>query len=167
MSNYHFWNLNQNSPALSPCCRTSRVGFLGLITVVSFPGSSMCSGGGLMWRDAPATYEQPKTLYNRFIRWSRAGVFDRIFPTLASVSTSTDTTMIDATHLKAHRSAASLLKKGLFPAISDVPRRSELQTTLGLRWLWQAPDLARDGRAGRPIIAGPRPSYRPCDRRIS
>jgi transposase len=27
--------------------------------------------GGLMWRDAPAVYGPPKTLYNRFIRLSR------------------------------------------------------------------------------------------------
>ena len=27
--------------------------------------------------------------------------------------------MIDVTHLKAHRTAASLLKKGMFPAVSD------------------------------------------------
>ncbi len=37
-------------------------------------------------------------------------------------SAATDTVMIDATHLKAHRTAASLLKKGLFPAVSDEPR---------------------------------------------
>src|ERR1700735_2151693 len=30
--------------------------------------------------------------------------------------------MIDATHLKAHRTAASLLKKGLFPDILDAPK---------------------------------------------
>jgi transposase-like protein len=30
--------------------------------------------------------------------------------------------MIDATHLKAHRTAASLLKKGMFRAISDAPK---------------------------------------------
>ena len=30
--------------------------------------------------------------------------------------------MIDATHLKAHRTAASLLKKGMFPDVSDVPK---------------------------------------------
>ena len=30
--------------------------------------------------------------------------------------------MIDATHLKAHRTAASLLKKGLFPDVSNEPR---------------------------------------------
>ena len=75
-----------------------------------------------MWRDAPAVYGPPKTLYNRFIRWSRFGVFDRIFATLAGESAATDTVMIDATHLKTHRTAASLLKKGLFPAVSDAPR---------------------------------------------
>ena len=33
-----------------------------------------------------------------------------------------DQLMIDATHLKAHRTAASLLKKGMFPDVSDAPR---------------------------------------------
>jgi putative transposase len=75
--------------------------------------------GGLMWRDAPAVYGPSKTLYNRFIRWSRIGVFDRIFAVLAGESAATDTVMINATHLKVHRTAASLLKKGLFPAVSD------------------------------------------------
>jgi len=78
--------------------------------------------GGLMWRDAPTVYGPPKTLYNRFVRWSRIGVFDRIFAALATDSRATDTVMIDATHLKAHRTAASLSKKGLFPAASDAPR---------------------------------------------
>jgi hypothetical protein len=30
--------------------------------------------------------------------------------------------MMDATHLKAHRTAASLLKKGLFPDVPDAPK---------------------------------------------
>ncbi|QIE55663.1 transposase [Pikeienuella piscinae] len=77
---------------------------------------------GLMWRDAPSFYGPHKTLYNRFIRWSLAGVFDRIFTTLAAGSVATETVMIDATHLKAHRIAASLLKKGLFPGASDARR---------------------------------------------
>ena len=33
-----------------------------------------------------------------------------------------DRIMIDATHLKAHRTAASLLKGGLFPDVSGAPR---------------------------------------------
>nr|WP_157901245.1 transposase [Mesorhizobium sp. LCM 4576] len=34
---------------------------------------------GLRWKGAPAGYGPHKTLYNRFIRWNRLGVFDRIF----------------------------------------------------------------------------------------
>ena len=59
-----------------------------------------------MWRDAPACYGPHKTLYNRFVRWSKAGVFDRIFQALASESTASETLMIDSTHLKAHRTAS-------------------------------------------------------------
>lgn len=38
---------------------------------------------GLRWRDAPKDYGPHKTFYNRFVRWSRLGVFDRIFVALA------------------------------------------------------------------------------------
>jgi transposase len=77
---------------------------------------------GLQWRDAPVAYGPHKTLYNRFVRWSRMGVFDRIFAALAAEGGPPSRLMIDATHLKAHRTAASLLKKGLFPAASEGPR---------------------------------------------
>ena len=77
---------------------------------------------GLRWRDAPAAYGPHKTIYNRFIRWSRLGVFNRIFAGLAAQGGKPDQLMIDATHLKAHRTAASLLKKGLFPDVSAEPR---------------------------------------------
>ena len=77
---------------------------------------------GLRWRDAPKDYGPHKTIYNRFIRWSRLGVFDRIFAELAAKAGEPDRLMIDATHLKAHRTASSLLKKGLFPDVSGAPR---------------------------------------------
>ncbi len=73
---------------------------------------------GLQWRDAPAEYGPSKTLYNRFVRWSRMGVFDNIFAGLAADEGVPEQLQIDATHLKAHRTAASLLKKGMFPAVS-------------------------------------------------
>ena len=38
---------------------------------------------GLRWRDAPAVYGPHKTLYNRFVRRSRLGVFARAFGDLA------------------------------------------------------------------------------------
>ena len=77
---------------------------------------------GLRWRDAPKEYGPHKTIYNRFIRWSRLGVFNRIFAALSAEGGTPDQLMIDATHLKAHRTAASLLKKGLFPDISGEPK---------------------------------------------
>src|SRR5579883_807596 len=77
---------------------------------------------GLQWKDAPGFYGPSKTLYNRFIRSSRLGVFARIFASLAADGGTPERLMIGATHLKAHRTAVSLLKKGLFPAASDEPR---------------------------------------------
>lgn len=78
--------------------------------------------GGLRWRDAPPGYGPHKTLYNRFVRWSRMGVFDSIFAALAGEAGEPDRLIIDSTHLKAHRTAASLLKRGRFPACSGAPR---------------------------------------------
>ena len=119
MANHHFWLTDKqfarlrpllpNKPRGVPRVDDSRV-ISGIIHVIR---------SGLMWRDAPDIYGPHKTLYNRFVRWSQAGVFNRIFEELAAESQATGTIMIDATHLKAHRTAASLLKKGHFPAASD------------------------------------------------
>ena len=77
---------------------------------------------GLRWRDALRDYGPHKTIYNRFVRWSRLGVFNKIFAELARKAGKPGRLMIDTTHLKAHRTAASLLKKGLFPDVSGAPR---------------------------------------------
>ena len=50
------------------------------------------------------------------------GVFNKIFAALAHRGRHPERVMIDATHLKAHRTAASLLKKGLFPDVSGAPK---------------------------------------------
>lgn len=63
---------------------------------------------GLRWRGAPSAYGH-KTLYNRWKRWGERGVFLRMMEGLAEPKT----VMIDATYLKAHRTASSLrVKKG-------------------------------------------------------
>ena len=68
---------------------------------------------GLRWCDAPKEYGPAKTLYNRWKRWSDNGVFARIMVGLAAQSAEYKTIMIDATYLKAHRTASSLcVKKG-------------------------------------------------------
>jgi putative transposase len=77
---------------------------------------------GLRWRDAPGEYGPHKTLYNRFVRWSRAGIFERIFAELAAAPGPPERIMLDSTHLKAHRTAASLAKKGRRRAASVAPK---------------------------------------------
>ena len=63
--------------------------------------------------DAPAEYGPPKTLYNRGKRWIDMGVFARIIMGLAEQAPDNKTLSIDATYLKAHRTASSLrFKKG-------------------------------------------------------
>ncbi len=68
---------------------------------------------GLRWRYLPAAYGSPKTHYNRWVRWSCMGVFARTLLALGESDQDVSTVMIDATHLKTHRTASSLRgKKG-------------------------------------------------------
>jgi transposase len=66
---------------------------------------------GLRWCDAPKEYGPPKTLYNRWKRWGDKGIFARMMEGLASEAGVPKTVMIDATYLKAHRTATSLRSK--------------------------------------------------------
>ena len=52
---------------------------------------------GLRWRDTPRAYGPHKTIYNRFVRWSRLGVFNKIFAELAGKAGKPRRIMIDAT----------------------------------------------------------------------
>ena len=78
---------------------------------------------GLRWRDAPREYGPPKTLYNRWKRWSDKGVFARMMAGLAAEAAVPKTVMIEVSrrtpcvrvslrkYLKAHRTATSLRSK--------------------------------------------------------
>ena len=61
---------------------------------------------GCRWKDAPAIYGSPKTLYNRNVRWAAKGVWREVFETLAAAGGPPAAVLIDSTHVKAHRSAA-------------------------------------------------------------
>ena len=68
---------------------------------------------GLRWRDAPREYGLHKTLYKPWKRWSDKRGLARIMTGLAANSPDNKTISIDATYLKAHRTASSLgAKKG-------------------------------------------------------
>lgn len=61
---------------------------------------------GCRWSDCPPEYGPRTTVYNRFARWARRGVWENLFRHLAARGRSTETQMIDSTHIKAHRSAS-------------------------------------------------------------
>ena len=61
---------------------------------------------GARWRDCPPAYGPYTTIYNRFNRWSRQGLWFSIFEALTGHSGIYGLAAIDSTHIKAHRSAA-------------------------------------------------------------
>ena len=68
---------------------------------------------GLRWRDAPKEYGPRKTLYNRWKRWSEKGNFAQMLVGSAADHGKEKTVMIEATYLKAHRTASRrAVKKG-------------------------------------------------------
>ncbi len=68
---------------------------------------------GCRWRDAPAEYGPYTTLYNRYNRWFKRGIWQYLFREIAgSLADETDMAAIDSTHIKAHRCAGGG-KRGL------------------------------------------------------
>jgi transposase len=64
---------------------------------------------GSPWRDLPERYGPYTTVYNRFNRWAKAGVWVRVFETLAEESPDS-MQFIDSSIIRAHQQAAA--KKG-------------------------------------------------------
>lgn len=61
---------------------------------------------GLRWRAIPAEYGPRTTLFNRFDRWSRRGVWQELLAALSACAEPPETAMVDSTVVRAHRSAA-------------------------------------------------------------
>ena len=81
---------------------------------------------GARWRDCPAEYGPYTTVYNRFNRWSRQGIWHDMFKALTGHSGIYSSAAIDSTSVKAHRSAAGA-KGGLLPEHRPLKRRSDDQ----------------------------------------
>jgi transposase len=60
---------------------------------------------GSPWRDLPERYGPYTTVYNRFNRWARAGVWLRVFEALAAASPQS-MQLIDSSIIRAHQHAA-------------------------------------------------------------
>lgn len=74
----------------------------------------LCTGA--QWRDLPGRYGPWQTVYERFARWRREGIFDRVLDRLrlrldVEGRIDLDTWCIDGTSVRASRSAAGARKK--------------------------------------------------------
>ena len=94
---------------------------------------------GCRWRDAPEVYGPRKTLYNRFVRWARKGVWLDVFTALAQSGGPPEALLLDSTHVKAHRCAAGG-KGGLTPRQSAAPAAGAPARSI-------SPSISSDGRA--------------------
>lgn len=65
---------------------------------------------GAPWRDLPASFGSWNSIYQRFARWEKAGVWERVFGELSKGGDFTDV-LVDSTSVKAHQHAAGAAKK--------------------------------------------------------
>lgn len=86
--------------------KTARVDDRRVMSAIFYGLRTGISWSDLLERDGPYT-----TAYNRFNRWSRRGIWKKIFDTLASRSRDS-LALIDSTIVKAHRAAAGAKRGG-------------------------------------------------------
>ncbi|WP_425594384.1 IS5 family transposase [Pannonibacter phragmitetus] len=61
---------------------------------------------GSPWAEIPERYGPPTTCYNRFVRWRKAGVWDRLLEAVSEAYDG-DIVMIDSTCVRVHQHAAT------------------------------------------------------------
>jgi transposase len=116
---------------------------------------------GAPWRDLPGIYGPCTTCYNRFVRWRRAGVWDRIMEALAAAHDAA-VQMIDTSVVRVHQRRACIAgnreqhvgraRGGLTNKVHAVVDANGLPVRLGL-----TPGEAHDNRLCPVFLAGLRP----------
>jgi transposase len=100
-----FWLSDDEWAAIEPLVPMDRPGvkpqnnrrvISGILHVLKF---------GCRWRDCPAVFGPHTTVYNRFNRWSRAGIWQIMFERLVQLDQAHEQS-IDSTTSKAHRCSA-------------------------------------------------------------
>jgi transposase len=111
---------------------------------------------GAPWRDLPERFGPRTTCYNRFVRWRKAGVWDRMMDAITAAHHG-DIQMIDSTSVRAHQQAATAKKGGADAdhCLGRPPRRAHDQNPHGRRCA-RAPDQARPN--DRPGMTGRSPT---------
>jgi transposase len=67
---------------------------------------------GIPWRDLPERFGDFRVVHTRFSRWTRRGVWKKLFEYLAA-DADNEYAMIDSTIVRAHQHSAGARKKGV------------------------------------------------------
>jgi len=82
---------------------------------------------GSPWRDLPERYGPYTTVYNRFNRWRKAGIWDRLMDAIVKAHDG-KVQMIDSSIVRVHQHASGVKKRVEFvvwaEAVAASPRRS-------------------------------------------
>lgn len=87
---------------------------------------------GCRWQDCPPAYGPATTVYNRYHRWAKRGLWEAMFRELTSIVGTHYENSIDSTIVKAHRSASGkkgAVRKRLAGAEAGGPRKSTWSAT--------------------------------------
>ena len=106
MRNQVYWLSDEEWQRLQPLLPLGRRGAKRVDDRRVISGIVHMLRSGARWRDCPPEYGPYTTIYNRFNRWSRQGIWLAMFKAVTGSSGVLSTAAIDSSHVKAHRSAA-------------------------------------------------------------
>jgi transposase len=111
---------------------------------------------GIPWRNLPARLGYWKSMHQRFGRWAKSGVFERIFQLLAS-DTDNEYMMIDATIVREHSAGAQKKRR---PSYRSIAGRVDNENSRPRRCLGQPCQSDAHGRADRRFGLRPGPDLK-------
>jgi transposase len=74
---------------------------------------------GSPWVEIPERYGPATTCYNRFVRWRKLGVWDRVFDAI-SAAYDGSVQMIDSSSIRVHQQGATAKKGGRRPPLGTI-----------------------------------------------
>ena len=105
---------------------------------------------GIPWRDLPERFGDWKIVHQRFGRWAKSGVFERIFKLLAS-DHDNEYMMIGATIVRAHQHSAGAKKRA---GDRPIPRRTDDQNPRAGRRPRQPRRIEAHARQAHDLLRG-------------
>jgi transposase len=105
MSRLLFWLSDEAWAAIAPHLPQNQAGARRVDDRRVISGIIHMLKCGGRWQDVPPEYGPPTTVYNRWNRWSRRGIWTRIFSALTEEGWIAETAQIDSSYIKVHRCA--------------------------------------------------------------